>query len=217
AGDRVLALDHSTGRLAYRPLYIFVHREPAAFGTFVNIEAAPLAVGRPAPANATRRLQLSPRHFLPVCATGDAAACGRPRLGGLLDSLRSSLTSWQHRYGREVQPGMLVLAPGADGQLTPARGGTLVVDGVLASDQSDWVLGDIVPASWRRHLPAVYGVVMSPLRLLFHLLGPAGLEALDSALGIIWLGRNHSKQMLAALPAGAVAWAVAAVAANCCM
>lgn len=121
AGDRLLALDHRTGRLAFRPLYIFVHREPAVSGVFTNIECAPLGPGGAAGAgNATRRLQLSPRHFLPVCASGEAAACGPPRLGGLADSLRSSAAGWQHRYGGEVAPGMLVLvADGAD-QVAPA-------------------------------------------------------------------------------------------------
>lgn len=112
----MLALDHATGALAFRPLYIFVHREPAIHGVFVNIECAPLGG-----ANVTRRLQLSARHYLPVCAGGDAAACGTPRLGGLLDSLRSSAAGWHHLYGGDVQPGMLVLAADHEGQLGPAR------------------------------------------------------------------------------------------------
>ncbi|KAL4440600.1 hypothetical protein ABPG75_003601 [Micractinium tetrahymenae] len=237
-GDRVLALDHATGRLAYRSAYIFAHREPGASGAFVNIEAVPLAAEEAggASSNATmrHRLQLSPRHFLPVCAAGDAAACGAPRLSGLLDSLRSLGTSegWRQRYGQEVQPGMLVLLADGEGGLAPARvlrvwqsverglfnplveGGTLVVDGVLASDQSDWILDDVVPASWRPLLPAVYGMLMSPLRLLFHLLGPAGLERLDSALGITWAGHNHGASLAAALPATAAVAMLAAAAAR---
>ncbi|KAL4429187.1 hypothetical protein ABPG77_010166 [Micractinium sp. CCAP 211/92] len=224
-GDRVLAMDHATGHLAYRPLYIFVHREPQARATFVNVEATTLGTQD----SAARRLQLSRRHFLPVCASGDAAACGTPRLGGLADSLRSSLATWQQRYGQDVRPGMLVLVADGTGAPVPARvqrvwlstqqglfnplveGGIPVVNGMLASDQSSWVLDDAVPASWRAHLPAVYGLVMSPLRLLFHLLGPAGLEKLDTALGITYMGHHHGKRLLAALPATAAA-ALAAVA-----
>lgn len=52
---------------------------------------------------------------------------------------------------------------------------------------------------------------MSPLRLLSWLLGPERLERLDAALGITWLGLNHGRRLLAALPATAVAGAVAAV------
>lgn len=276
-------MDHATGHLAYRPLYIFVHREPQARATFVNVEATTLGIQD----SAARRLQLSRRHFLPVCASGDAAACGTPRLGGLADSLRSSLATWQQRYGQDVRPGMLVLVADGTGAPVPARvqrvwlstqqglfnplvevrgwaggaglhsaggraraknncqpallntaavlvpcrhhpassfadalsstprpspqGGIPVVNGMLASDQSSWVLDDAVPASWRAHLPAVYGLVMSPLRLLFHLLGPAGLEKLDTALGITYMGHHHGKRLLAALPATAAA-ALAAVA-----
>ncbi len=120
-GDRVLALDHSTGRLAFRPVYIFVHREPAVSGVFTNIECSPLGPGSAAGgSNATWRLQLSGRHYLPVCASGNATACGPLRLGGLLDSLRSPAASWQHRYGGEVQPGMLVLVADGEGKLAPA-------------------------------------------------------------------------------------------------
>lgn len=76
--------------------------------------------------------------------------------------------------------------------------------------QSDWILDDVVPASWRRHLPGIYGIAMSPLRLLSRLLGPDRLEKLDSALGITWLGLNHGSRLLVALPATAAAGALAA-------
>lgn len=81
---------------------------------------------------------------------------------------------------------------------------------LMASVQSDWILDDLVPATWRRHLPGIYGVVMSPLRLLSRLLGPDRLERLDSALGITWLGLNYGGHLLGAMPATVAAGAVAA-------
>lgn len=81
------------------------------------------------------------------------------------------------------------------------QGGTLMVDGVLASDQSEWILDDLVPTSWLRHLPALYGTILSPGLLAFRLLGSDGVQGLDAALGITWLGHYYGRQVLVALPA----------------
>ena len=65
-----------------------------------------------------------------------------------------------------------------------------MVDGVLASDQSSWLLDDIVPAAWARHLPALYEAIMAPLRWVYSAAGPKALEALDAVLGIQWIGHR---------------------------
>lgn len=120
-GHRVLALDHATQRLAYKPVYLFPHQEQAALGPFLSLEVAP----EPAGSNATTlQLHLSPLHFVPRCLARAAADCGAPRLPGLLDGLLTLPASWQYAYARDVRPGdwLLVAAPGASpgSDLVPA-------------------------------------------------------------------------------------------------
>ncbi|KAL4438542.1 hypothetical protein ABPG77_000190 [Micractinium sp. CCAP 211/92] len=91
------------------------------------------------------------------------------------------------------------------------HGGTLLVDGVLASDQSEWLLDDVVPAAWRRHLPAVYEALLAAGRVAYRLLGPELTARADAACHFTTLGRGASEVIgaaaalvrsgLAALPA----------------
>ena len=85
-----------------------------------------------------------------------------------------------------------------------------MVDGLLASDQSEWVLDDVVPAAWRRHLSALYGAVLAPLRGLYAALGPRGMLRLDAALAISWWGHHYGHELLVQLPAALAAVAAAA-------
>ena len=80
------------------------------------------------------------------------------------------------------------------------QGGNIVVDGVLASDQSEWLLDDVVPAAWVRHLPCLYVALQSPARWAYWVMGPARLQALDAAIGIQWVG-HHLPLLTARLPA----------------
>ena len=54
-----------------------------------------------------------------------------------------------------------------------AQGGFIVVNGVLASAHSDWLLDDLVPASWQPALPAIYQALFRPLFWVYRLRGPA--------------------------------------------
>ncbi|KAL4424164.1 hypothetical protein ABPG75_001465 [Micractinium tetrahymenae] len=262
-GDEVLSMDAATGRLAYRSVYLFGHQDAAAEGVMVNIEARllPPLPGAAATASLAQntstpaRLQLSPRHYLPVCMHG--GGCGAPRLPGLLRGVLAaafggSTDGWQHGYAQDVRPGMLVLvagpgssaSSGGGGTLGAVRlavvtrvwtsterglfnpfvhGGTLVVDGVLASDQSEWLLDDLVPAAWRRHLPAVYEAILVVGRAAYRLLGPELTAKVDAACQFTENGRKAAdvisaaavpvRELLAALPGAAPAAAVAACAA----
>lgn len=94
------------------------------------------------------------------------------------------------------------------------------MDGVLASDQSEWLFDDIVPAAWRRHLPAVYEALLLVGRVAYRLLGPELTAKVDAACKFTTIGRGASEVIgaaaalvrsgLAALPAGAPAAAAAA-------
>ena len=84
------------------------------------------------------------------------------------------------------------------------------MDGVLASDQSEWLLDDVVPARWTVHLPRLYCAIMAPLRWAYWTLGPTGIVALDTVLGIQYLG-HRVPLITSRLPAVASGLLLAAV------
>ena len=55
--------------------------------------------------------------------------------------------------------------------------GAIVVDGVLASCHSEWVLDDVTPEGYARYLPAVYQRALVVARGAYAVLGPRGMAA----------------------------------------
>merc|ERR1711865_872906 len=58
-------------------------------------------------------------------------------------------------------------------------GGTIIVNNVLASAHSNWVLDGLVPSSATGYLPSIYQVLFTPGRVLYHMLGASAATALD--------------------------------------
>ncbi len=50
-----------------------------------------------------------------------------------------------------------------NGGIRCLQGGNLVVDGILASSHSDWVLDDVVPPCMVPYLPAIYQAILRPI------------------------------------------------------
>lgn len=188
-GDRVLAGDAATGALTYQPVYLIPHHETDVKAAYVSLAVA----GDLAP------LRLSPRHFIPVCK---AQPCSLPG-------------HWEARYAREVQVGDVIRAVKAgqsgldlvavertwlsveQGAFNPfVVGGTLVVNGVLASDQSEWILDDLLPASMIKHIPAIYAALVAPARWAFWALGAERWAVMEAAVGVSWVGHNYGKAVL---------------------
>lgn len=58
-----------------------------------------------------------------------------------------------------------------------SQGGSIVVDGVVASAHSNFVLDDITPSSLTHMLPYVYQALMvTPLTILYRVLGPQNMH-----------------------------------------
>lgn len=180
-GDQVLAVDRATGQQVYREVFLFGHRERADVQPYVSIHTA-----------SGHRLRLSPKHYIPVCTSGCTA-----------EGLAAGLLVSEARYGSELRAGDVVLvAAGDQQQLVPSavleawvtqaagaynpfvRGADLLVDGVVASPHSDWLLDSIAPASMRKHLPAVYEAMMAPVYALYCVVGAANAEWLAHGLGL---------------------------------
>lgn len=85
------------------------------------------------------------------------ATRAKPREPLLLDLLLRIVRAPTWSYGPALclplnAPPPLICWPAA------AQGAYLIVDGVVASPHSDFVLDDLVPAAWAKHLPAIYEV-----------------------------------------------------------
>ena len=86
--------------------------------------------------------------------------------------------------------------------------GLPVVDGVVASDQSEWVLDDVVHGAAVPQLPRVYGALFAPLRWAYLVLGPR-VWGQVIAPAVAYLGHNYGSLLVLHLPALALAAVVA--------
>lgn len=170
-GDRIRSVD-GAGKPIYDAVYFFGHADGARSAEYVDLKL---------PGNLAS-LQLSKRHFLPTC----------PQHGKHCD-----WTEHIHAYAEEVLPGdyIWVAQPDQDislqmvlessfvvkeGLYNPyTLSGKVVVNGVVASAHSDWILDRWIPSSMSRYLPAVYQVMFLPGRWLYELAGTSAADALD--------------------------------------
>jgi hypothetical protein len=60
--------------------------------------------------------------------------------------------------------------------LSHAQGGDLIVNSVIASSHSDWILDDVTPAAWRHLLPSIYDALLYPIYLAYTVAGPVNAE-----------------------------------------
>ena len=74
------------------------------------------------------------------------------------------------------QASSIVLAFTAD---SIAQNGLLLVDGVLASSHSEWLLDNLVPAGLTPHLPAIYQLLFKPLFWLYKIVGAGVMQKFD--------------------------------------
>ena len=81
-----------------------------------------------------------------------------------------------------------------------AQGGFIVVNGVLASAHSDWLLDDLVPASWQPALPAIYQALFRPLFWVYRLRGPAAFAGFRAPLTPAELLGTSVRVLLSPLP-----------------
>ena len=184
-GDRVLSVDRRSGGRVFREVYLFGHRDEGVVQEYVSVRAAGGAV-----------LQLTPKHYIPVCVSGCTA-----------EGLASGAAAMQPKYASELRAGdvLLVAGGGASGLALAAveetwtsaavgafnpfvRGADLIVDGVVASPHSDWLLDSVASAGMRKHLPAVYEAMLAPVHWLYLVIGPAWAEWLAHGVGLAEAG-----------------------------
>ena len=64
------------------------------------------------------------------------------------------------------------------------RGGNIVVNGIVASPHSEWILDNVVPSSLRGYLPHIYEAILTPIYYIYLAVGPAIAEWLAEDLGL---------------------------------
>jgi hypothetical protein len=170
-GDRVRSVD-GAGKAIYDEVYFFGHADNAKSGHYLNFKLS----------GSMSHMQVSRRHFLPTC----------PEHGKPCD-----WADHVHAYAGEVIPGDFIWGAAGDDDITLQNvleistivkeglfnpytlGGKIVVNGVVASAHSNWVLDDWMPASAVQSLPVIYQALFLPGRLLYQLAGPSAADMLD--------------------------------------
>ncbi|KXZ45492.1 hypothetical protein GPECTOR_54g233 [Gonium pectorale] len=178
-GDFVRSRDRRTGKEVFREVYLFGHREADRTTPYVHVTAG------------GRTLVGSDGHFLPVCAQRCTEA-----------DLQAGTIGLENRRFRDVRAGDMLLLSAGDSSFTLAsvsavdvlmargaynpyvRGADLVVDGVVASPHSNWILDWAAPASMVRYLPYVYEILLAPVYGLYRMVGPVTAEWLAHGLGL---------------------------------
>jgi len=153
-GDHIMTADGS-GKMTYSQIYMFAHADRNTISEYVNVQTE------------AGVMKLSPMHYIPT-------------------------NGFNYKYARDLQVGETVLQyMKQTGQFLSANvtklaksfesgvynphtlNGKIVVDGVVASCYSDWVLDAFFPV-WSLHY--VYDVIFTPHKLLSVSLSYFGLE-----------------------------------------
>ena len=201
-GDRVLAVDPATGQHSYQDVYFFGHQEAATIATFVRLSLADGST-----------LTLTADHFVSAVPAGRAASWQNHVMMRAKDIRRGmhlfvAAAHWQQRDPATAAGGE---AAGNGGDGTPPAaavlnvelveerglynpytlGGMIVVDGVIASSHSAWVMDSLMDAVGLTHwVPATYQLLFAPIRALYHILGPARTIAASAVIAppvIAWM------------------------------
>jgi hypothetical protein len=166
-GDQVLSIDES-GKPIFDDVYFFGHAAPNETSDFLTIHVG------------GRNLEISEEHFVPTC----------PHMEQCLWTHRV------HKYAKVLKPGDWVWLADPDfskpeqivnitlkamlGLYNPyTLSGTIVVNGIVGSAHSKWILDPLTPDSLMMHIPAIYQTLFLPGRWLYHIAGPSAANFLD--------------------------------------
>ena len=156
-GDKVLT---SSG--TFEPIYFFGHADAdLVIATYVKV-----ALGRGS------TITLSQDHFAVVYQAGVAKAVYAKHV-----QIGDTMKYWdgaQFQFD-QVSAVRIVVDQGAFNPYT--LGGDIVVDGVVASCHSSWVLDKFTPSSLFSYLPAMYQRFFFLARVAYGALGPTGMQA----------------------------------------
>lgn len=167
-GDYVSTVSRD-GSLTFDPVYFFGHADPDARARYLAIR-----VGGDV-------LHLSKDHFVPVCRSHFVTCDWRERLEVYARDVKVGDAMWvSGPSGVELKIVGSVDTREFSGVFNPyTTSGTIVVDGVVASCHSSWILDDLTPQKLLPWLPTAYQALFLPGRWLYQMFGPAAANLLD--------------------------------------
>merc|ERR1712188_57604 len=173
--DQVLTHD------GWSPIYLFGHYDPKATSPMIHLSMA-----------SGDTLSLSGDHYIPFVNGSYASA----------KNLEAGDSIWVHdaNLGRLVESAIVKVGIRIEkGLFNPfPYAGTLVVNNVLASAHSGWLLEGVMP---EMHIPAIYNAMMGPVRGL-HTLFPNWLTRFSDK--VAGTGALHEKGVLGIMHAAAL-------------
>lgn len=205
-GDKVLAVDASTGQAVFDDVYLMPHRDASAAAAYLNIRATPVAAE-----GSSNVLTLSPMHYIPIACGG--AGQQQQCLKHAREVAAGDLVWLLQGQAAELARVDEVTASIEQGMYSPwTLSGSIVVEGFAASTHTAWPgeaqLLQLLP---RKHAVAAqhafaqaHHTVQTPLRAAYRALGKGPLALLDNVI--------FAAMQAAAAPSGRVAVAVGAAA-----
>ena len=175
-GDVVRTVNVKTGQLSEAPVYLFGHRDLSVLTSFVAIETS-----------TERRLLLSPGHFLPTLEKinnhQEKYEWAHHKMMRAKDIQAKNHVLFVVDEKNNMVPEevtKVTLQVSSRGLFNPfTRHGAIIVDGVVASEYSEWFLDAILPATY---LPATYHAIQAPLARVIAPHFPKLTAALDGTL-----------------------------------
>ncbi len=174
-GDQVLT------EAGFEAVFLFGEREGTKLARFVVITTA------------THQIQMTPDHFIPVKSQD------KMRMKRAMDVTSGDAISVQ-QDGKQMATAITsvstIFDQGLYNPYTPS--GSIIVNGVLASVHSRWILDDVCDAlGCVEHLPWLYQWVFRPIRFFCWFVGlfggPAAFEAVDNFFCLTYVGLRYPK------------------------
>mmetsp|Transcript_17443 Transcript_17443/g.24400 ORF Transcript_17443/g.24400 Transcript_17443/m.24400 type:complete len:372 (+) Transcript_17443:567-1682(+) len=175
-GDLVLTANSGL-ELSYDTVTFFGHGQCLIRANFVTLHAR-LCSGAGS-REQLYRLRLTSKHYIPIedrgalkfiyardVAMGDRVCVLSERPGGNTNLVWAEIIKIENEMDK--------------GLFNPyTTRGNIVVDGVLASCHSDWILDDMLPSLLSNHLPSFYNWCFKPMHALHHVAGSKVAKLLD--------------------------------------
>lgn len=169
-GDKVQVVTES-GEIAYEDIYLFTHNDPFYIGEYIELT---LISGK--------KLELSPRHFIPVSADGTDA--WQPQNLAAANEVALNDVVWYLDHGQLASSKVAFIdtkyTKGAFNPMTSS--GMIVVNGVVASTHSDWFLDGhaSVPTQAR-----VYQGIFTIANTAYNVIGAENMHTVTNEWGVV--------------------------------
>lgn len=160
-------------------IYFFGRADESTTGRFFQFEIL---------GNDSVKFQVTGKHFLPGCP-GNSGCIWAERVQMYAQDFQQGHYIWIAPLGssklelRQIVGMSIVEEKGLYNPYTLT--GTIVVNGVIASAHSDWILDYVVPSAWTRWLPSIYQALFFPGRVLYGLLCVVGPATLDTVVNLL--------------------------------